>query len=428
MKRYYQRARTLATSATAKDTYILFVGNLVTAFLGFVFTVLIARGISVSDFGVFSALNNLVLIIAAVSDIGISAGMVNFIANFESKGDSRNARKYLKASLVARLAILTFAVLALLIFPEFVSETFLASSDATLSYWVILLSFGLLFWSFFPIALQAYRRFSASVVVEVSLGLTRTILVLLFLILLGLTLGKILAAFAIGTVIASIVGFKIIGTSFLKEKVSRKIYSNLLKFSGWIGVNKVISAVSGRLDIQMLAVLAGATTTGLYSISSRLALFIILLASSYGAVLAPRLTSFENKDKEKRYILKATLALIPITIGIVVWIIIARPFIVLLFGEKYLPAVGVFRALAAAMIPFLLTVPSVTAIIYAMKKTIYIGAFSIFQLIAILLLNLLLIPKYGPYGPTITFGIVHTILAIYTWAIVVRHYWFDKKV
>jgi O-antigen/teichoic acid export membrane protein len=426
VKRYYQRARALATSATAKDTYVLFVGNLFTAFLAFLFTVIVARGISISDFGVFSAINNLVLIIAAVSDIGISAGLVNFIANFESKGESGSARKYLKASLVIRLAILTFTALALLIFPKFVSETFLASSDATLSYWVILLSFGLLFWSFFPIALQAYRRFSASVVVDASLGLTRTIVVLLLLIFLGLTLGKILAAFVIGTVIASMVGFKFIGASFVREKVPRKIYSNLLKYSGWIGVNKVLSTVSGRLDVQMIAVFAGATATGLYSISSRLALFIVVLASSYGAVLAPRLASFEDKTKEKRYILKATLALIPITVGIIAWIIIAKPFIVILFGQKYLPAVGIFRALAFAMIPFLFTVPSVTAIVYAIKKTIYIGTFSIFQLIAILLLNLFLIPKYGPYGPTITFGIVHTILAVYTWLIVIRHYWIKK--
>lgn len=88
---------------------------------------------------------------------------------------------------------------------------------------------------------------------------------------------------------------------------------------------------------------------------------------------------------------------------------------------------GVFQALAAAMIPFLITVPSVTTIVYAMKKTVYIGTFSIFQLFAIFLLNLYLIPKLGPYGPTITFGIVHTILALYTWAIVIRHYWINNS-
>ena len=173
----------------------------------------------------------------------------------------------------------------------------------------------------------------------------------------------------------------------------------------------------------MLAFFAGATATGFYSIPSRLASFIVVLTSSFSAVLAPRLAGFGNKESEKTYIVKSTLALLPIIAGIILWIIIAKPFMVILFGEKYLPSVPVFQALAASMIPFVFTAPSVTAIIYAMKKTVYIGTFSFFQIVAIFLLNFIFIPKYGPIGPTITFGITNTILAIYTWVIVIRHYW-----
>jgi len=37
-----------------------------------------------------------------------------------------------------------------------------------------------------------------------------------------------------------------------------------------------------------------------------------------------------------------------------------------------------------------------------------------------------LIPKYGVFGPTITFAAVNSILAIYTWSIVIKHYWLTK--
>ena len=87
-----------------------------------------------------------------------------------------------------------------------------------------------------------------------------------------------------------------------------------------------------------------------------------------------------------------------------------------------MPAVPVFKALAASMIPFVLTAPAVPAIIYAMKKPVYIGAFSFFQIAAIFLINYLLIPKIGAFAPTVAFGVVHTILAIYVWAIVINHY------
>jgi len=173
--------------------------------------------------------------------------------------------------------------------------------------------------------------------------------------------------------------------------------------------------------------MAGALATGLYSIPSRLANFIVVLSGSYSSVLATRLASFGDREKEKTYILKSTLALIPITGGIILWILLAKPFIIFLFGEKYLNSVPIFQALAASQIPFLFTVPAVSAIIYSMKKTIYIGTLSFFQLAAIFALNYYFIPKYGPFGPTITFGITNTLLAIYVWFLVIKHYWFKQN-
>src|SRR3989304_5270554 len=159
MRAYIDRAVGLAKSQSAKDTYILFSGNLVSAFLGFLFTLFVARALSVSDFGVFSAINNLVAIIAAASEIGISAGIINFISDFRAKGDNESAEKYLKASLIMRLISVSILILPIILLANFVANRFLATSDVSASYWTGILAYGLVFWSFFPVALQAYRRF-----------------------------------------------------------------------------------------------------------------------------------------------------------------------------------------------------------------------------------------------------------------------------
>lgn len=422
MRKYIERARTLATSATAKDAYILFVGNLLSAFFGFLFTLLVARGLSIAGFGVFSAAVNLVTIIASFSDIGISSGLIKFIAEAFAKKDIQEAKKYIKAALVVKLLTVSIIALIVIVFAPVVSSKFLATSNITMAYWVAALSFALIFWGIFPSILQAQSRFLQSVIVDLSLGAGRVIIVFALFITGGLTLGKAMGAFTVSSLFALAAGFAFVGTGFLFVKLKKDIFSNLLRFSGWLGVNRVISSISGRLDIQMLAVMAGATATGLYSISSRLALFIVVLTSSFSAVLAPRLASFGNKESEKAYIKKASWAIIPIIFGVILWIIIAEPFITILFGQKYLPSVPVFKALAASMIPFLITAPAVPAIIYAMKKPIYIGVFSFFQIVAIFLINLLLIPKIGAFAPTVAFGAVHTILAIYVWIIVIKHY------
>ena len=59
-----EKVTTLAKSATARDTAVLFSGNVLAAFLGFLFTLIIARALSVEEFGVFSAASNLFIILS----------------------------------------------------------------------------------------------------------------------------------------------------------------------------------------------------------------------------------------------------------------------------------------------------------------------------------------------------------------------------
>lgn len=118
--------------------------------------------------------------------------------------------------------------------------------------------------------------------------------------------------------------------------------------------------------------------------------------------------------------------MVPLILGILAWIVFARPFILILFGAKYLPSVGVLQALLLAVIPFVLTIPSVTAIIYAIKKPKFVGSFAIFQVSLVFISNYFLIPKFGVFGPTITLGIINTILAVYSLVIVFKHYWLEN--
>jgi O-antigen/teichoic acid export membrane protein len=280
---------------------------------------------------------------------------------------------------------------------------------------------------FFPFILQAKRKFIESTIIDNVFYIGRLAFALIFFVLGRLNLSLAFWSFGVGFLLELILIVYYLKIDFLYSKPTGFEYKNLIKFSGWLGINRIISSISGKLDIQMLAAISGAVTTGIYSISSRIAFFLIVLASSYSSVLAPRMAAFGNKNEEKKYLIKSTLVLIPATIAIIIGIIIADPFIILAFGQKYSASLPVFRALAFAQIPFILTVPAVTAIIYAMKKTVYIGTYSFFQLAGIFVLNYFLIPKYGAFGPTITFWITNSLLAIYVWTIVIKHYWIKNE-
>lgn len=410
-------------SATAKDTFVLFAGNLGSAFWGFLFTLFAARSMSIAEFGIFSAVLNFVVILSSLADIGISTGSVNFVSDHTARGEHEKANEYIKASFLIRLFIVLTISVLVAIFAPFVSKTFLAANDPKLAIWAAIIPIFLFPDLFFPYILQAKKKFFHSTLIDNIFYLSRLLFAVGFYVVGGLTMNKAFWAFGFGFVVEMIFIAFIVRGDFWRSKPQKSEYSNLLKYSGWIGVNRIISSISGRLDIQMLASLAGAVATGLYAIPSRLASFITILAGSFSSVLAPRLASFGNKEAEKKYILKSLLAILPIAAGVILWIIIAKPFILTLFGDKYIESVPVFQALAASQIPFLFTAPSVSAIIYSMKKTVFIGAFSFFQVTAIFLLNFFLIPKFGVFGPTITLGITNIILVIYSWIIVIKYYW-----
>ncbi len=426
MRKYIEKAKTLAFSSTAKDTYFLFAGNIASAFFSFVFTWFVARALSVSEFGVFSAVSNLVYIISPLVDLGISGGLVEFASYFRARGEEEKAKEFVKASFVARSLLLLLACVILVLVSPFWGERLFASSDFYLALWTVAILLGI-FWSyFFSTTLQAYRRFITSAVVDNAYAAGRVMFVI-FLSIGGLTLYRALGAFALAGIVAFFAAYFTFGFSFLKKKPSFLVYKKLISFSGWLGVNRVLSSISGRADIQMLAALAGATVTGYYSVASRLAFFIVVLASSFASVISPRLASMGDRSKEKVFIRKSLLAVLGISLGIVVWVLLARPFILLLFGEKYENSVAVFQWLALSMIPFVFTAPSVSAVVYALKKPKVIGVFSFVQTALIFVLNYLLIPKIGPYGPVVTYAVTNTALALWTWGVVVNYYWVDNS-
>ena len=414
-------------SATAKDTFVLFSGNILIAFWGFLFILIVARALTVYDFGVFSAVLNFVVILSSIADIGISTGSVNFVSEHTARGEDEKANEYIKSSFLIRIFIVLAISVAVAVFAPFVSSTFLATRDPKIAIWAAIIPIFLFPDSFFPYILQAKKKFFQSILVGNVFYIVRLLFALAFYLVGGLTISKAYWAFGAGFLIEVILIFFFVKIKFMYSRPQNEEYKKLLKFSGWMGVSRVTSSVSGRLDIQMLASMVGAIATGLYSIPARLSSFISILSGSFSSVLAPRLAGFGNKGNERKYILKSLLATIPIVVGVVVWIIVAKPFILILFGEKYLASVPIFQALALVQIPFLFSTPSTSAIIYSMKKTIYIGIFSSFQLIVILVLNFILIPKFGVYGPIISIGVANIVLVIYSWWIVIKHYWIDKS-
>ncbi|MEK7472805.1 MAG: oligosaccharide flippase family protein [Patescibacteria group bacterium] len=422
MGNIYNKVLSLVKSTTAKDTYILFVGNIMSAFFGFIFIYILTHRLTVDEFGVFSAAANLIVIISSFTDLGITTAMINFVSQKLGNHDNYGANRYLKASFIIRFVSVAIVSTIVLLIPKFVATNLLSTSDFTVSYWVGLISIGLTAWLTFPYAMMAYKKFWQSVALDWSLGIPRILIFLSLASLLPINLNLALMSYGLSTILPIFFGFSIIGLKFLKVKATKNDYLSLVKFSGWLGVNRIVSSISGRLDITMLANLTNAVVVGEYSIASRLSSFVIVLSSSLGSVLSTRFSRFNDREKEKRYLIKSTLFTIPIVFGVILWIIIAKPFVLILFGQKYFESIKILQYLLISIIPFILSTPAVTAIVHAMRKPVYIGVFSFVQVLMIFLFNYFFINLFDGLGPAVAFILSNTVLAIYSFAIVWKYY------
>ena len=157
MRKYIDNLKELAFSGTAKDTYILFTGNVGSAFWGFLFTLLVARSLSIYDFGIFSAVINLVNILSSLADLGISSGAVNFVAEHWGQGNRIKTDEYLKASFILRLIVTLSISAVVLLFSPYISVRLLASNNASMAIWTSIIVLFWFFDLFFPYILQAKK-------------------------------------------------------------------------------------------------------------------------------------------------------------------------------------------------------------------------------------------------------------------------------
>jgi len=73
------KIKKLFFSQTSRDTLISFSGLGTIAVVGMIFSIITARGLGPSTFGLFSALTALVTLLSSLGDLGISSALVNFL-------------------------------------------------------------------------------------------------------------------------------------------------------------------------------------------------------------------------------------------------------------------------------------------------------------------------------------------------------------
>ena len=210
------------------------------------------------------------------------------------------------------------------------------------------------------------------------------------------------------TSVSQIFFMKSIWKNIFKEKIDITLLKKLLSFGLPFVPAAVLAWLFNSIDKMALRAFSDFTEIGFYSGAFKVVALLNIIKTSFSSFWSP--TSYRwhaNNEKIDKY-QKVSDSLMSIFVAFAAFAIVFRRVIFLLLSEKYLPSASVFPFLM--FIPILHTVSQTTSMgIQFKRKTHYqIYAFLIASIINVTG-NLILVPRYGAVGASISTGVSYII-------------------
>jgi O-antigen/teichoic acid export membrane protein len=192
---------------------------------------------------------------------------------------------------------------------------------------------------------------------------------------------------------------------------NKKAIKDIFHFSKWVLLSYFATVIASRLDIFLISRYKGQEQVGIYSAALQLSLLLPLLIGSMTTVLLPLVSKYKKKAEYLSYIKKYFIVATAIIILCIPALIISPYLIKIIFGSKYDSSILIFQILFIAYLPSVLANP-ISLIVFSMNKPKSITIINYLQLVLAVILNVLLIPRYGIFGAAISFLVTNISSAI----------------
>ena len=398
MKKYLSKFSTLIFSATSRDSAASLAGNFGIAVGGMLFTIIVARSLSPDSFGLFSGILATVALLTSLGDLGISSALVNFVP--------KTSAPKLLISTIFWFQLVVSIILGAVLFVAafFIDSKFLPGSTLAQVSLAALMVFLFIIENFFVNLLRAQGRFILASSLMVADSLFKLALIYIFYLTGFVSIDFALLMGIISTFIVAIWGL-IIYLPLLSLYFSRPLLHQVFSFSKWVLVINFISLVTGKIDTILLLSLKSAFAAGIFAAANRMSFLFVLIISSLSMVVAPRFSRFTTPTQVKDYLKKISLLVLLVASLMLVVASLASVLVGFIFGPAYLPAVPVFRYLTLANFPFLLTILTISPLIYYFNDPKFVAGITVIQVVPLVVLDILLIPRLGPLGPAVALGV-----------------------
>lgn len=402
--------KTSTRQTFAKNTFWLFLGDIIGRLLKFGLIAFATRMLGVEGWGVFAYSLSFITIFYAFTDIGINT----FITRELSK-DNKDKYRFLSAGLALKTGVLIFSFLLSFILIPHLSTKIGLSTNMILV--IGLLNFSDSLRDFIISVNRALEKMEREAFVKTINSIT-TVGLGVLLLTLSTNPFSLALAYAVGSILASVVTFFILLPELKKVSwgFSLQEISLIFNFSWPFIATTLFSTAISNIDSIMLGQMKDAHNLGLYAAATRLVQFLAIIPIFFGISIFPIMTKLDNDTIAARRvfekIMTITLALgIPIAVG---GFLLRTELMTTLFGNDY--ANG-GMTLGILLLSILAIFPN-----YILGNIIYIKglqkkfiAVTLLGVLGNVILNFYLIPIYGAAGAAFSTFATQFLIMLVNW-------------
>jgi O-antigen/teichoic acid export membrane protein len=402
-----------------KGFMLVFVINVIAAFLGYFIRIVLARNLTVAEYGLFFSVSTLISFLGVFVGLGTGEALVRYIPEFLVKKKHDKIKNATIIALLVTFATLIILGVLLFAFSDFLAKHYFRNAlAAPVLLLFIVLMFFLNFKNILRCFYQAFQNMKLYSLMYLAENLLLLVLLLCFFAFKKNIFSAAYAHIAAYLIVLFVFSFFVPRVfNFFKHRVSleKSLLKKLFKF----GIPVLASSIGGIIiiytDTLVLTFFRSLEEVGIYNVVVPTAMILQFFATSVATVIFPMVAELWAK-KRKDYLALGLKMLYQYSFVVIIpvallFLSFSEIVLRLMFGEQYVVGAATMQILLIAII--FLGLHSITSTILSAIGKPIISTKILFQGALInLVLNLLLIPKLGMLGAALTSLIAYVYIAI----------------
>lgn len=409
----YRQLKKIITSQTARNSSVLFAGNAIASGLSIIALILVSRNLGPEKFGIIIIFNAIWLTITTLTDFGLGTSAVKFIASSLST-DKHRAAVFMRVILILELMCGVLIALVGLVFSHQIADLLGGQYLITAVRLGFVTGFFVSIGAFVNPFLTAFEQFKKLSIIIALGAIYRVVGMLILLSLMVLNIHNVMLLYTSVPILIFLIAIIVTPKNYMESMSTaeqKNVFAELFHFTKWIFLSTIAVVAFGRIDVFMLSSLKGSTEVGLYGAAVQLNNFFPLIIGTIASVMLPWVSKLKTRKELTTYVRKSTVGLLIICFLLIPILLFSEPIIHLVFGDKFSASIGVFRLIFPAYL-FNLATMGMALVFFAVNKPKIITLVNYTQLLLLILVDVVLIPKIGMYGAATGFLVAQFVGAI----------------